>query len=86
MIGKTEEGSGRTKENAQAENVGKARDVEEAQVRKQDEDAMALASSHSQEELEKMLGDETEAFGGMVEDDDNMADASSHSDESDDDI
>ena len=38
---------------------------------------MALASSHSVEELEKMLADETEAFGGMVEDD------SSHSGEAD---
>ena len=48
-----------------------------------DEDAMTLASSHSVEELERMLADETEALGGMVEDD------SSHSDEvdvSDDDL
>ena len=59
-----------------------------------DEDAMALASSHSQEELEKMLATETEALGGMVEDGDNMGpgmmrDDSSHSgeaDSSDDDI
>ena len=34
-----------------------------------DEDAMALASSYSREELEQMLADETEALGGMVEDD-----------------
>ena len=40
------------------------------------EDAMALASSHSREELEKMLADETEAFGGMVVDGDNTADSS----------
>ena len=41
-----------------------------------DEDCMALASSHSREELEKMLADETEAFGGMVEDGDDTADSS----------
>ena len=34
-----------------------------------DGDVMALASSHSVEELKKMLAGETEAFGGMVEDD-----------------
>ena len=38
-----------------------------------DEDAMTLGSSHSREELEKMLADETEALGGMVKDGDNMA-------------
>ena len=31
---------------------------------------MTLASSHSVEELERMLADETEALGGMVEDGD----------------
>ena len=35
-----------------------------------DEDEMTLASSHSVEELERMLADETEALGGMVEDSD----------------
>ena len=53
------------------------------------EDAMKLASTYSREELEQMLADETEAFGGMVEDGDNTADDSSHSgeaDSSDDDI
>ena len=54
-----------------------------------DQDAMALASSYSREQLEKMLVEAEEALGGMVEDGDNTADASSHSgeaDSSDDDI
>ena len=46
-----------------------------------DEDVMVLASSHSLEELERMVQDEKEALGGMVVDGDNTADASSHSDE-----
>ena len=41
-----------------------------------DEDVMVLASSHSLEELERMVEDETEALGGMVEDGDNTADLS----------
>ena len=41
-----------------------------------DEDVMALASSHSIEELQKILADETEAFGGMVEDGEITADLS----------
>ena len=44
-----------------------------------DEDAMALASSFGQAELDKMLVDEAEALGGMVKDGDNTADGSSHS-------
>ena len=40
-----------------------------------DEDALALASSYSREELEQMLADETEALGGMVVDGDNTADS-----------
>ena len=39
-------------------------------------DVMALASSHSLEELKRMLADETESLGGMVEDGDNTADSS----------
>ena len=41
-----------------------------------DENAMALASSFSRDELEKMLADEAKALDGMVEDDDNTADLS----------
>ena len=48
---------------------------EDAMTGNADGDVMALASSHSVEELKKMLADETEAFGGMVEED------SSHSGE-----
>ena len=40
-----------------------------------DEDAMALASAHSREQLEKMLVEAEEALDGMVEDGDNTADA-----------
>ena len=50
---------------------------------------MALASSHSRDELEKMLAEAEEALDGMVEVGDNTADASSQSgeaDSSDDDI
>ena len=50
---------------------------EDAMTGNADEDVMALASSHSREEIEKMLADAKEAFGGMVEDD------SSHSGEAD---
>ena len=48
-----------------------------------DEDAMALASSHSRDELEMMLADEAKALDGMVKDSNNMADDSSHSGETD---
>ena len=48
-----------------------------------DEDAMARASSLSQEELEKMVVDEAEALDGMVKDGDNTAEGSSHSCEAD---
>ena len=41
-----------------------------------DEDVMVLASSHSLEELERMVEDKTEALAGMVEDGDNRADSS----------
>ena len=48
-----------------------------------------LWTLHSVEELEKMLAEQTEALGEIVEDDDNTADDSSQSDEvdvSDDDL
>ena len=44
-----------------------------------DEDAMALATSFRQAEINKMVEDESEALGGMVKDGDNRADGSSHS-------
>ena len=47
------------------------------------EDAMALESSFSREELEKMVVDKAEALDGMVKDGDNTADGSSHSFEAD---
>ena len=48
-----------------------------------DKDAMALASSFSLEEIDKMVEDESEALGGMVKEGDNTADGSSHSGEAD---
>ena len=41
-----------------------------------DDDAMTLASSYSQEELERVLAVEKEALDGMVVDGDNTADSS----------
>ena len=49
----------------------------------ENEDATALASSLSREELEKMVADEAEALDGMVKDGDNTADGFSHSGEAD---
>ena len=49
---------------------------EDAMTGNADGDVVALASSHSVEELKRMLADETEALGGMVEDGDNTADSS----------
>ena len=50
-------------------------------ARNADEGAIAIASSLSLEQIDKMVEDETEALDGMVKDGDNTADGSSHSGE-----
>ena len=64
-------------EKREKSNECKARNADEdAMTGNADGDVVALASSHSVEELKRRLADETEALGGMVEDGDNTADLS----------